>query len=191
MEDQVVDEKKTKKREANKRYKQKNREKINEKRKQYRLENKEKTKQYRLENKEKLNDKKKQYRLENKEKISEQNKKYYLENKEKVKELRKFKYCPRRQRENNLIRKYDITLDDYNKMLQEQNGCCAICFVKAENTKNKVLVVDHNHLTGEVRKLLCKACNTSLGLLKESQEIIANLSRYLYENGSCVPEEGR
>jgi len=189
MEDQVVDEKKTKKREANKRYIQKNKEKLNEKKKQYRLENKEKIKQYYLENKEKLNEHMKQYRLVNKEKIEEYNKQYRLENKENDKQYRLNN--KERYRESKLKRKYNITLDDYNKMLLEQDGKCWTCSIKIEDTKKKYLCVDHNHLTGQVRGLLCDPCNVALGLLKESQEIIANLSKYLYEKDPCVPEEGR
>jgi len=82
-----------------------------------------------------------------------------------------------------------MTLDDYDRMLQEQNGSCAICFVKAEQQFHKVLVVDHNHLTGQIRGLLCNPCNTAIGLLKERQEIIENALKYLYEKGSCVLKE--
>jgi hypothetical protein len=199
MEDQVVDEKKRKLREAQERYRQKNKErikegqkqyclknkeKINEINKQYRLKSKEKRKQYRLENSEKI----KQYRLDNKEKINENDKKYRLENKEKIKQylLQNNEKIKKNKRETSLKNKYDITLDDYEKMLQEQSGSCAICFVKAENQRNKILVVDHNHLTDEVRGLLCSNCNTAIGLLRESQEIIENALKYLHEKGSCT-----
>jgi len=172
MEEQVVDEKKRKKREAQKRYRQKNREKINENNKQYRLDNKEKVnetnKQYRLKNKKKI----KEYRLENREKIKE----YHLNNKDRAKH-------------NKLKRKYDITLDDYNKMLQKQNGSCAICFVKEEQQRNKVLVVDHNHLTGAVRSLLCNNCNRGIGLLKENQEVILRAADYLKKFSATLTDE--
>ena len=181
MEDQVEDEKKRKRLETRKRYRQKNREALNDKYKQYRLENKEKIKekkkQYRLENGQKINEKNKKYRLENEEEISEKNKKYRLENNEKIKQYRLENKD--RKKENTLKRKYGLTLEDYIKMLQEQNGSCAICFVKAEEQKNKVLVVDHNHLTGEVRSLLCSQCNVAIGLLKENQEVILRAAEYL------------
>jgi hypothetical protein len=173
MEEQVVDEKKRKRLETLKRYRQNNREKIREKNKRYRLKNRETIN-------EKKKPKAKQYRLKNKENISEYQKEYYLENKETLKEKHK---------NNHLKRKYDITLDDYNKMLLEQDGKCYTCSVKAEDTQRKYLCVDHNHLTGEVRGLLCDLCNTALGLLKENQETIANLSKYLHEKGSCVLKE--
>ena len=180
MEEQVVDEKKKKQREYKERSRQKNREKLNEKKKQYRLENKESIKkykeQYRLENKERISDRQKQYHLQNREKLKEKRKQYRLENRDKIKH-------------NQLKRKYNITLDDYEKTLQDQNGSCAICFVKVEEQKNNVLVVDHNHLTGEVRGLLCSNCNSAIGLLKERQEVIQNALKYLYEKGSCVLKE--
>lgn len=55
-----------------------------------------------------------------------------------------------------LFRKFKITLDDYNKMFEEQNGLCKLCF-KPETAKHrcgdkvqvKELSVDHNHTTGK------------------------------------------
>lgn len=58
-----------------------------------------------------------------------------------------------------------MTLEDYNKMFQEQQGCCAICG-RHQSEMKRPLNVDHNHLTGIVRKLLCVSCNVGLGLFK-------------------------
>jgi|LakMenEpi03Aug12_release.lakeMendotaPanAssembly.Ray.scaffolds.fasta_scaffold1303032_1 hypothetical protein len=174
MEDQVEDEKKRKRLEIQKRYRQKNREGLNEKNKQYRLENKEKVEESRKRWKEANPEKEashqqnrgRRYKEKNPEKVKFSQKLWYDANKE-------------RHRENTLKRKYGLTLDDYEKMLQEQNSSCAICFVKMENTKKKYLCVDHNHLTGDVRSLLCDPCNTAIGLLKENQEVILRAAEYL------------
>lgn len=63
---------------------------------------------------------------------------------------------------NRLKRLYGITLDDYNKMFATQNGCCIICG-QHQTKKERSLAVDHDHLTGNVRALLCGGCNTQLG----------------------------
>jgi len=64
--------------------------------------------------------------------------------------------------------KYSLTMDDYDKLSAQQNNVCAICN-KPETVKNQWgiirLAVDHNHTTGEVRGLLCNACNRALGFL--------------------------
>jgi|688.fasta_scaffold494711_2 hypothetical protein len=75
------------------------------------------------------------------------------------------------------LKKYGMTFDDYNKMFEEQNGCCASCG-DHQILFTKRLVVDHNHETGKVRALLCSNCNTALGLLKENEERILSLLEY-------------
>jgi len=80
-------------------------------------------------------------------------------------------------------RNFDIVLSDYNKLLEQQDGLCAICR-NPETRKHqfgtvKRLAVDHNHDNGKVRGLLCSACNTSLGLIKESQKTLSNMIDYL------------
>ena len=72
-------------------------------------------------------------------------------------------------RDRNLKKRYGITLDDYNEMLEAQNRCCAICGIHEKHC-DKNLAVDHNHNTGEVRKLLCQHCNTGLGQFRDNPE---------------------
>jgi hypothetical protein len=73
-------------------------------------------------------------------------------------------------------------------MLKEQKGVCAICHQPetAIGRGGKVvnLGVDHDHVTGQVRHLLCYRCNTSLGLLRENPEIIERMLSYA--RISCV-----
>ena len=71
--------------------------------------------------------------------------------------------------------KYNITIQDYNKMLAEQNECCAICGIHP----HKVLNVDHDHITGKVRGLLCTKCNIMLGNAKDSREVLLKAVSYL------------
>ena len=84
-------------------------------------------------------------------------------------------------RNRSLLGRYGITLDDYNEMLKAQNGCCAICGIHEKHC-DKNLAVDHDHNTGEVRKLLCQHCNTGLGQFRDNPEFLANAIKYLEEN---------
>jgi hypothetical protein len=73
---------------------------------------------------------------------------------------------------NRLKTRYGITLEDYERMLNEQRERCAIC------EEEKELVVDHDHATGEVRGLLCRSCNFQLGIVEQA-EWLAKAFRYL------------
>ena len=72
--------------------------------------------------------------------------------------------------------KYGISLEDYNLLLAKQNGCCAVC---GSLPTQQRLHVDHNHVTGEIRGLLCQACNVSIGKMKESPELLRKLALYI------------
>ncbi len=72
---------------------------------------------------------------------------------------------------------FGLSAEDYDRMLQEQNGVCAICGQECA-TGNR-LAVDHDHTTGKIRGLLCKNCNTAIGLFKENEEYMVNAIEYL------------
>ena len=79
---------------------------------------------------------------------------------------------------------FGITLEDYDRMLAEQNGVCAICeqperAVHRKNGKVKQLAIDHCHESGAVRGLLCSLCNTALGLFQDDSDLLAKAMRYL------------
>lgn len=84
-------------------------------------------------------------------------------------------------RNNNLIKKFGITLKQYNKMFQEQQGCCAVCS-RHQGELKKGLAVDHNHENGEIRQLLCGNCNTSLGLMKDNVVLLQKLIEYVQKH---------
>lgn len=65
------------------------------------------------------------------------------------------------------LRKYGLSLEDYDRLLLAQGGCCGIC---GNANGNKRLAVDHDHTTGKVRGLLCDSCNQGLGFFKDSVE---------------------
>jgi Autographiviridae endonuclease VII len=68
-----------------------------------------------------------------------------------------------------------MSVDQYKSMLARQNGACAICKRKS----NRALCVDHCHVTGKRRGLLCDKCNMGLGLYDESPEFMQAAIAYL------------
>lgn len=82
---------------------------------------------------------------------------------------------------------YGISLEDVKAMAEKQNNCCAICGTHADNTPKKKLNVDHSHVTGKVRKLLCHHCNVTLGLIKEDRTILARMDQYLKDHDQWLP----
>ena len=80
-----------------------------------------------------------------------------------------------------LKKEYNMTLADYDRMLEEQGGQCAICGTAEVDGR---FCVDHNHATGEVRGLLCNGCNSGLGQLGDSISNLASAIAYLSEKGS-------
>lgn len=76
-----------------------------------------------------------------------------------------------------LQREFGISIEDYRALFAEQSGVCAIC--QGPGKPEKRLSVDHNHNTGKIRGLLCDSCNHSLGLLKESPEVLRRAAEYL------------
>lgn len=77
--------------------------------------------------------------------------------------------------------KYGITLDDYEKLLKGQNKECYIC-KKKETQGNKPLYVDHCHVSGKVRKLLCQQCNSGLGMFRDNPELLIKAADYIKEH---------
>lgn len=74
--------------------------------------------------------------------------------------------------------RFGITLEDYNKMLEEQKGLCLICDNPLSYNGHK-LAVDHDHDTGKIRGLLCKACNFGIGHFKDNINLLAKAINYL------------
>lgn len=88
----------------------------------------------------------------------------------------------RRERDKQYRTKFGITLDDYERMLSEQDGVCAIC-ERPERAKRgdtlKHLAVDHCHATGVVRGLLCADCNTAIGKLLDDPSAMRRAAQYV------------
>ena len=98
-------------------------------------------------------------------------KEYAKKNSEKIKRV---------SRETHLKRKFNITTEQYETMLNNQGGVCYICQNLCDT--GFFLAVDHDHNTGIIRGLLCKNCNSGLGMFKDNQESMRRAIEYLNVN---------
>lgn len=87
----------------------------------------------------------------------------------------RIKYIMRR---GNLFRRRGITLEEYDGILLQQNGVCAICGT-TDTGRAGVFHVDHCHQSGAVRGLLCNKCNTGLGMFRESAIVLEKALCYM------------
>lgn len=85
-------------------------------------------------------------------------------------------------RRSRLNARFGITPEEYERLLADQGGVCAIC-ANPERTerdgKPMRLSVDHCHTTGKVRGLLCHGCNRSIGLFGEDVDLMEKAAQYL------------
>ncbi len=89
-----------------------------------------------------------------------------------LEDVRRAHYDPVKVRNKNLRQNYrGFNSQDYDALLLEQGGACAVCGMQA----GKPLHVDHDHATGTV----CGDCNTALGHLHDNPEIIRRLLQYI------------
>jgi len=77
-----------------------------------------------------------------------------------------------------LQRKYGITLEDYFEIIDSQDGQCAICGTGISELDHTAHL-DHCHDTGKVRGVLCRRCNTGIGMLNDDSELLIKAAEYL------------
>lgn len=86
---------------------------------------------------------------------------------------------PRKYANSQMLIRNGMTLVEYEKMVADQGGVCAICGC---DNGDRRLCIDHNHETGRRRKLLCDKCNRGLGLFQDSAIILAAALAYLEDH---------
>ena len=94
-------------------------------------------------------------------------------------EKQRYNSDPERFKYEKLKRKYGLTKAEHKSMIANQNKACAICQVVM-----KKVCVDHNHISGNVRGLLCNECNRALGYFKDSLQVLQNAVDYLKSHSS-------
>lgn len=89
------------------------------------------------------------------------------------------------------LRRYGLTPAEWQEMVAQQNGCCAICDRPPAGTEGRsaMLEIDHCHATGEVRALLCQSCNNSLGKFQDSPELLRRAADYIEFHRDRVSQE--
>jgi hypothetical protein len=80
-----------------------------------------------------------------------------------------------------LVNRYGISLEEYNRLLKNQHGKCAICgnIPNKKGNAGQSLHVDHDHNTGNIRGLLCSSCNLAVGWIEINPELVNNMLDYL------------
>lgn len=109
---------------------------------------------------------------------------FYIRRQGKIKKYHSYcKFCVgtyNREIELKII--YELTLKQYNSLLEQQNNSCAICLETfKEKDKYNQPCVDHCHVTGKVRGILCTRCNVAIGQLKEDTNILQQAIKYLQQ----------
>jgi hypothetical protein len=82
------------------------------------------------------------------------------------------------KREDAMLRAYGITMPEFDALLEQQGGVCAIC-KGPRSGPGKRFHVDHCHNSSKVRGLLCGNCNTAIGLLADDPERAEAAAAYL------------
>lgn len=81
-----------------------------------------------------------------------------------------------------VARSYGITYHQYKDLLRSQHGSCAICQTDLGTLAPKSVHIDHDHVTDDVRGILCSRCNQALGLFKDSPQIMRRAAAYIEDH---------
>lgn len=172
--------------------------------KQEKIKNKDKIKEqnakYYIKNKKRINRRNREYVNKNREKHNKRVREYQKKHKRHYKKLKKiwqqknYKHWKKTVKEYNrwdkIRRHYGLTKEEYYSKLKDQKNRCDICGSFETGRKDiKYFFVDHNHLTGKVRGLLCTQCNHRLGIAenKGNPDLLSKLEKkYLRKYGEKV-----
>lgn len=127
----------------------------------------------------------KAYREKNPEKVRAYAAAYVARNIERVREYRRanwlaIKADPERRKAYELRKRFGIEYSDYLSLMSSQGGVCASCGMPPSSL---FLSVDHCHLTGRIRGLLCSNCNAGIGLLGDDLAGLRKAVLYLERFG--------
>ena len=83
------------------------------------------------------------------------------------------------RRNRRLLLKYGMSALAWNTLFEAQGFCCAVCKSTEPGRKDKQWHTDHDHVTKEVRGILCLNCNAAMGLVKDDPNRLRMLAEYL------------
>lgn len=101
----------------------------------------------------------------------------------------------KRKRRGDNLRRYGLTMSQYEAMSESQGGLCAICgrhetAIATDGKTVRRLCVDHNHSTGQIRSLLCSACNKAIGEFGEGLDRMVSAVAYLARHAAIWAASG-
>lgn len=127
----------------------------------------------RLRPKSKIN--RKVYEKRHPDKIRAKAKRHYIKHKDKMNEKNR-EYWVKYGR----YRFYGVEPEEFDTMYSEQEGKCRICSIDIP-LRGRETHIDHDHVTGKIRGLLCRSCNLGLGFFKDNIELMEKAVEYLKE----------
>jgi hypothetical protein len=97
-------------------------------------------------------------------------------------------YCKNKkiQRKSTIKRKYGLTPEQYEAMRIAQKDLCAICREPDTYSSTSGLCVDHCHVTGRVRGLLCNRCNRAIGLMRDDERVLQAAAGYIRHHDMVI-----
>jgi hypothetical protein len=126
--------------------------------------------------------------------LKQRQREYYQRHKDKIRVKEREKARQRRRqnpaahRAKVLKERFGITPQDYESLLSQQGGVCAICEAhEPGGCWNTYFHIDHNTTTGVVRGLLCQHCNCALGIFRHSPQLLAKALSYLCRADNLDP----
>lgn len=84
------------------------------------------------------------------------------------------------------LRAYGLTHADWDALVRKQKDRCAICRTSRPGGRGERWHIDHDHVTGRVRGLLCHRCNMGVGFFRDDPEIIKAAARYVARHRHLV-----
>ena len=130
-----------------------------------------------------------QYRLLNRQRVNANNQRWKERNRERVRADARQYYerskARRKARLSEISRKtrlktfYGLTPSEFQRLLAQQHGRCPICRIHLVPGVRGNIAVDHDHSTGTLRSLLCRPCNSGIGLLGDDPWCLHRAADYV------------
>ena len=97
-------------------------------------------------------------------------------------------YCQKHyMRPRKRLNRYGLTHEQFEVMLEAQDGRCAICRTDTPKGSGGFhWCVDHDHVTGQVRGILCGHCNQGIGMLQDDPDVIAGAAWYVRKHRQMI-----
>jgi hypothetical protein len=120
------------------------------------------------------------WRARNQDKVRAWDREYYAAHREEKLAYKALPANRARADELSKLRRYGVSKVDYDALLERQGGSCAICHTTDwGNGRSGRPNIDHDHVTGKVRGLLCWNCNVAIGHFGDSKQTLVAALSYL------------